>query len=188
MEHLDPAFVHSRFPLISDACRRAGLDLARDRIPVGPAAHYMMGGVQTDHRRPHVDSRSVRGRARWHAPACTAPTGWRATRCSRGWCSAPARAVRCGTIAGWRVAGGAVQGHRVRLARIGASSRSRIAAAAVTIAGSAGSDVAAGRAVSRSRRIDAALAVLDPAWREMDARIARRRAARCRRRGARRAS
>ena len=48
MEHLDPAFVHSRFPLISDACRRVGLDLAGDRIPVGPAAHYVMGGVQTD--------------------------------------------------------------------------------------------------------------------------------------------
>ena len=29
-------------------CRRLGLDLARDPIPVGPAAHYMMGGVETD--------------------------------------------------------------------------------------------------------------------------------------------
>jgi L-aspartate oxidase len=48
MEHLDPAFVHARFPLISEACRRVGLDLARDRVPVGPAAHYVMGGVQTD--------------------------------------------------------------------------------------------------------------------------------------------
>jgi L-aspartate oxidase len=48
MDHLDPAFVHSRFPLISEACQRVGLDLARDRIPVGPAAHYVMGGVQTD--------------------------------------------------------------------------------------------------------------------------------------------
>ena len=48
MEHLDPAFVHARFPLISEACRRVGLDLARDKIPVGPAAHYVMGGVQTD--------------------------------------------------------------------------------------------------------------------------------------------
>jgi len=46
--HLDPDFVHARFPLISDACRRAGLDLARDPIPVGPAAHYVMGGVVTD--------------------------------------------------------------------------------------------------------------------------------------------
>ena len=48
LEHLDPAFVHARFPLISEACRKAGLDLARDRIPVGPAAHYVMGGVYTD--------------------------------------------------------------------------------------------------------------------------------------------
>ena len=48
LERLDPDFVHERFPLISDACRRAGLDLARDRIPVGPAAHYVMGGVRTD--------------------------------------------------------------------------------------------------------------------------------------------
>lgn len=45
---LDPAYVHARFPLIADACRRAGLDLARDPIPVGPAAHYIMGGVVTD--------------------------------------------------------------------------------------------------------------------------------------------
>ena len=48
LDRLDPAFVHERFPLISEACRRAGLDLARDRIPVGPAAHYVMGGVVTD--------------------------------------------------------------------------------------------------------------------------------------------
>jgi L-aspartate oxidase len=48
MQHLDPAFVHDRFPSISDTCRRAGLDLARDRIPIGPAAHYVMGGVRTD--------------------------------------------------------------------------------------------------------------------------------------------
>ena len=54
LDRLDPAFVHARFPLISEACRRAGLDLATDRIPVGPAAHYMMGGVVTD-----VDGRTT---------------------------------------------------------------------------------------------------------------------------------
>jgi L-aspartate oxidase len=48
LEHLDPDYVHERFPLISDACRRAGLDLARDPVPIGPAAHYVMGGVRTD--------------------------------------------------------------------------------------------------------------------------------------------
>src|SRR5688500_12225053 len=48
MAHLDPAFVRQRFPTIAQACAHAGLDLARDRIPVSPAAHYVMGGVVTD--------------------------------------------------------------------------------------------------------------------------------------------
>ena len=48
MEHLDADWVHQRFPTIAAACHMAGLDLAQDRIPVGPAAHYMMGGVETD--------------------------------------------------------------------------------------------------------------------------------------------
>jgi L-aspartate oxidase len=48
MQHLDAEWVHARFPTIAEACRLAGLDLARDQIPVGPAAHYMMGGVETD--------------------------------------------------------------------------------------------------------------------------------------------
>ena len=48
LQHLDPVYVHDRFPEIAAACRQAGLDLARDRVPVGPAAHYMMGGVWTD--------------------------------------------------------------------------------------------------------------------------------------------
>jgi L-aspartate oxidase len=46
--HLDAEFVTRRFPTIAVMCRRIGLDLARDLIPVGPAAHYMMGGVETD--------------------------------------------------------------------------------------------------------------------------------------------
>ena len=41
-------FVRARFPTVAEACHAAGLDLARDRIPVGPAAHYVMGGVETD--------------------------------------------------------------------------------------------------------------------------------------------
>ena len=46
--HLDPDFVRTRFPTIAAACARAGLDLARDPVPVSPAAHYVMGGVATD--------------------------------------------------------------------------------------------------------------------------------------------
>ncbi len=48
LQHLDPDWVHVRFPTIAAVCRAAELDLARDRIPVGPAAHYMMGGIETD--------------------------------------------------------------------------------------------------------------------------------------------
>src|SRR5205823_5679244 len=48
LAHIDPAFVHERFPTIAQACANAGLDLAVDRIPVSPAAHYIMGGVATD--------------------------------------------------------------------------------------------------------------------------------------------
>src|SRR5258706_181839 len=48
LAHLDPEYVRARFPTIAAMCAQAGLDLARDRIPVGPAAHYMMGGVDTD--------------------------------------------------------------------------------------------------------------------------------------------
>jgi L-aspartate oxidase len=48
LAHLDAAFVRRRFPTIADACGRAGLDLTRDRIPVSPAAHYLMGGIETD--------------------------------------------------------------------------------------------------------------------------------------------
>jgi L-aspartate oxidase len=44
----DPVWTRSRFPTIAAACRSVGLDLGVDRIPVGPAAHYVMGGVETD--------------------------------------------------------------------------------------------------------------------------------------------
>jgi len=48
LAHLDPTFVRQRFPTIAEVCRQAGHDLATDWIPVSPAAHYMMGGVETD--------------------------------------------------------------------------------------------------------------------------------------------
>jgi len=48
LAHLDAAYVTRRFPTIAAMCRQIGLDLARDPIPVGPAAHYIMGGVDTD--------------------------------------------------------------------------------------------------------------------------------------------
>jgi L-aspartate oxidase len=37
-----------RFPTIYKRCLEAGVDITKAWIPVSPAAHYMMGGVQTD--------------------------------------------------------------------------------------------------------------------------------------------
>jgi len=48
MAHLPAIEVHEKFPLVTELCRRANLDLATDPIPVAPAAHYLMGGVKTD--------------------------------------------------------------------------------------------------------------------------------------------
>ncbi|HEY1353307.1 MAG TPA: L-aspartate oxidase [Ktedonobacteraceae bacterium] len=48
LRHLDAARIYQRFPTISAICRAQGLDLARDLLPVAPAAHYCMGGILTD--------------------------------------------------------------------------------------------------------------------------------------------
>jgi len=48
LSHLDPRTVHERFPGMAAICATFGLDLARDRIPVRPGAHYMIGGVTVD--------------------------------------------------------------------------------------------------------------------------------------------
>jgi L-aspartate oxidase len=48
LRHLPAEKMHARFPTISLICRRYGLDLAADLLPVAPAAHYCMGGVLVD--------------------------------------------------------------------------------------------------------------------------------------------
>ena len=48
LSHLDKQLVATRFPHITKVCARFGLELAHDRIPVRPGAHYMIGGVAID--------------------------------------------------------------------------------------------------------------------------------------------
>jgi L-aspartate oxidase len=71
MSEAEPDYVRKRFPTIAQACRGVGLDLATDPIPVSPAAHYVMGGVETD-----LDGRtSVTGLFAAGEVACTGVHG-----------------------------------------------------------------------------------------------------------------
>lgn len=48
IRHESKEHIQRRFPMINHLCRRNDYDLTRDWIPVAPAAHYSMGGVQTN--------------------------------------------------------------------------------------------------------------------------------------------
>nr|MBA2379775.1 FAD-binding protein [Blastocatellia bacterium] len=48
MTALDGVYLKERFPKIYETCGFFGLDIAKDMLPVSPAAHYFMGGVRTD--------------------------------------------------------------------------------------------------------------------------------------------
>lgn len=46
--HKDPDFVKQRFPMIYAKCLEQGIDITKDRIPVFPCQHYLMGGINVD--------------------------------------------------------------------------------------------------------------------------------------------
>jgi L-aspartate oxidase len=165
LEHLDPDYVRERFPLIAAACRRAGLDLARDRIPVGPAAHYMMGGVQTD-----LDGRtSLPGLFAAGEVACTGVHG--ANRLA-------SNSLLEGLVFGAR-AGRAMSAAQRQLPEDGAVESEHQQAAARSSHGDGSIDAARVQALMwqhvglfRQRGgLEAALAELEPAWASLSARL-----------------
>lgn len=48
VEHLGTEFIQQRFPNIYRQCLEEGWDLTREPIPVTPAQHYFMGGIEVD--------------------------------------------------------------------------------------------------------------------------------------------
>jgi L-aspartate oxidase len=48
ISHRGAEFVEKRFPNLVKTCRKFGFDLAREPVPVVPAAHYFCGGVKAD--------------------------------------------------------------------------------------------------------------------------------------------
>ncbi len=71
LRHLDPGIVPLRFSNLAARLAEWNLDLARDPIPVSPAAHYCMGGIRTDEMgRSDVPGLYAAGEA-----ACTGAQG-----------------------------------------------------------------------------------------------------------------
>lgn len=56
ISHKDPEFIKQRFPMIYKYLLEQGIDMTKDRIPIYPCQHYLMGGINVNtHARTSVD-------------------------------------------------------------------------------------------------------------------------------------
>ena len=45
---MNPLLLRERFPATYNSCMQYNIDITKDMIPVSPAAHFMIGGIETD--------------------------------------------------------------------------------------------------------------------------------------------
>jgi L-aspartate oxidase len=50
VRHLEPVAFKARFPQLAQLCGEFDIDITKDLIPIHPATHYMIGGVDADAR------------------------------------------------------------------------------------------------------------------------------------------
>ena len=143
--------------------RAPGLDLARDRMPVGPAAHYIMGGVETD-----LDGRtSLPGLFAAGEVACTGVHG--ANRLAS---NSLLEGLVFGARAGCAMRQTGRAGARSRRGAASACDCRHVRSARLTRPirpSRPRPDVGRRRAVPRSRGAGACADVLDAAWQALDA-------------------
>lgn len=48
LSFMDSEYIKRRFPTIYQQCLQQGIDITKQPIPVSPAQHYFMGGIETD--------------------------------------------------------------------------------------------------------------------------------------------
>ena len=72
-EHLDSDILKNKFPTISQRLSSNGITLGVDPIPVTPAAHYMVGGIEVDDfgRCKNLDGTTFKGLFAVGEVACT---------------------------------------------------------------------------------------------------------------------
>lgn len=77
-DHLDAEQLEARFPAVSARCAMSGLRLGKDPLPVAPAAHYVVGGLDVDASgrvRSRIDHEPMRGLYAIGEVACTGMHG-----------------------------------------------------------------------------------------------------------------
>ena len=76
VRHLPTQQFRERFPQLAKLVDEFAIDMGKDLIPIHPAAHYMIGGVDVRPGRPHEPAGPVRGRrGELQRPARREPAG-----------------------------------------------------------------------------------------------------------------